>query len=536
MKLTILFLLFSLQLYAQKVETIAPNQPVITGTAFLIQYIITEPSLLVNIISPEFEGLQVVSGPNHYKGDAVVDGRVQPIENITYTLVSSKNGTIKIPGLTAVFKNGLKYSSLGENIEVVLPAQASYLSSSAYTDISVYSPASKTDIDKLIDQNIFIRTDISRKNVFVGEPVVATFTLYSRLQAVSEVVNTPSLYGFRAIDMLNINRPYQSVKTIGNKIFNTSVIRKLQLYPEQSGKLVIDEMQVRNQIEFDDPLLTNNKKKLEKILNSSTVAITVKELPSDKPQYFSGAVGKFTIEAEISKNKLAVNQQGRLVIRISGKGNFTQFSIPQVSWPKSFDVFEPVVNEQQDKTIVPMVGHSEYIFNFVHDSTGEFLIPPVSFSFFDPTAGTYKTIQTDAISFEILPAVNSAISNKVNDKKSGNLLLWILIPLVIVIGFLWYWKRKPEKTIVITQPNINKQPDIINQLMDLDLEKLSGKQACQELQKLTKRIYKERTLIHEQITELRSIEKDCELMAYSDISETFDKEELRNRLMRVLEG
>ena len=115
-------------------------------------------------------------------------------------------------------------------------------------------------------------------------------------------------------------------------------------------------------------------------------------------------------------------------------------------------------------------------------------------------------------------------------------MLWILIPLVIVIGFLWYWKRKPEKTIVITQPNINKQPDIINQLMDLDLEKLSGKQACQELQKLTKRIYKERTLIHEQITELRSIEKDCELMAYSDISETFDKEELRNRLMRVLEG
>ena len=115
-------------------------------------------------------------------------------------------------------------------------------------------------------------------------------------------------------------------------------------------------------------------------------------------------------------------------------------------------------------------------------------------------------------------------------------MLWILIPLVLFIGFLWYWKRKPEKTKVVTQPNISKQPEIINQLKALDLEKLSGKQACQELQKLTKRIYQERNLSPEQITELRSIEKDCQLMAYSDISETFDKEELRKRLIRVLEG
>ena len=117
--------------------------------------------------------MEVVSGPNHYKGDAVVDGRIQPIENITYTLVALKNGTIKIPGLTAVFKNGLKISSVAENIDVILPPQASYLSSSAYTDVSLYNPTSKTDIEKLIDENIFIRTDISKKNVFIGEPVVA---------------------------------------------------------------------------------------------------------------------------------------------------------------------------------------------------------------------------------------------------------------------------------------------------------------------------------------------------------------------------
>ncbi|MGZ8536799.1 MAG: BatD family protein [Flavisolibacter sp.] len=533
MKLTTLFLIFSLRLFAQKVETIAPTQPIITGTAFLVQYVITEPSLLVNIISPEFEGLQVVSGPNYYKGDAVVDGRIQPIENITYTLVASKNGSVKIPGLTAVFKNGLKFSSMAESIEVILPPQASYLSSSAYTDISLYKTTGKTDIDKLIDENIFIRTDISKKHVFIGEPVVATFTLYSRLQAVSEVVNTPSLYGFRAIDMLNINRPYQSVKTIGNKIFNTSVIRKLQLYPEQSGRLVIDEMQIRNQIEFDNPILSN-KKKLEKILNSSPISITVKELPVNKPQNFSGAVGNFTIEASLGENKLFINQQGRLVIRIKGKGNFTQFTIPQLVWPNGFDVFEPQINEQQDKTIVPMVGFTEYIFNFVHDSTGNYRIPPVAFSFFDPVSGKYKMIQTDSINLEILPSVSGSASNVGNKIKSRNRLIWILIPLVLLTSVLLYFKRKTIFAKSVVQTNNGNQSAIINQVIDLDVGKLSDKQACQELQKLTRRIYQERSLNPAQKTELQSIEKDCQLLAYSDISESFDREELKRRLIRVL--
>jgi hypothetical protein len=305
------------------------------------------------------------------------------------------------------------------------------------------------------------------------------------------------------------------------------------LYPEQSGRLVIDPMQIRNQIEFDDPLLSNNKKKLEKILNSSPVIINVKELPANKPSNYSGAVGRFTIEADINKNKLAVNQQGRLIIRIKGKGNFTQFTIPQVLWPTGFDVFEPAVNEHQDKSIVPMIGSSEYVFNFVHDSAGKYVIPPIAFSFFDPVLRTYKTIQTDPINIEILPAVSTSVSDQSNNTKSRNILLWILIPILLLIGFIFYWKRKP----VISKNDFQTksvEPSILSQLNELDLQKLQGKQACHELQKLIKRVYFEKTLTAEQKTELQLIEKDCQLMAYSDISESFDKEELRQRLMRVL--
>src|SRR4051812_46585547 len=104
--IAVLFLFFFQQLAAQKIQTVVPGQPVIVGTAFLVQYIISGSSDPVSIDTPVFDGIQLVSGPNIYKGNATIDGRSQPIQNVTYTLIAEKTGLLKIAGLNAVFKNG----------------------------------------------------------------------------------------------------------------------------------------------------------------------------------------------------------------------------------------------------------------------------------------------------------------------------------------------------------------------------------------------------------------------------------------------
>src|SRR5439155_25639827 len=106
---------------------------------------------------------------------------------------------------------------------LVLPQpKASFFSNSSYTDISLYHPSSTAEMQKLIDENIFVRTEVDKKTCFVGEPIVASFVLYSRLQSTSQVDNAPSLYGFSVMDMLDINEAHPGVKTIDGKIFNTS--------------------------------------------------------------------------------------------------------------------------------------------------------------------------------------------------------------------------------------------------------------------------------------------------------------------------
>src|SRR5947208_15498824 len=90
-----LVLFFFTASQAQRVKTIVPPSVVI-GNAFQIQYVITDASALLNISTPVLDSFKVVSGPNRYKGNSMVDGKSLPVENITYTVVPVSTGYLKI--------------------------------------------------------------------------------------------------------------------------------------------------------------------------------------------------------------------------------------------------------------------------------------------------------------------------------------------------------------------------------------------------------------------------------------------------------
>ncbi|MFL5809437.1 MAG: BatD family protein [Flavisolibacter sp.] len=531
---TAILLLFIQQLSAQNMQIILPTKPVTVGTAFLVQYVITDPAELVSLDAPLFEGLQIVSGPNQYKGNVVIDGKSQPIQNVTYTLIAFKTGTIKIAGLVARFKNGIVQKTADGMINVLPQPKASYLSASSYTDISLFAPSSKKGMEELIDENLFIRMDVDRTSCLVGEPIVATYTLYSRVQASSEVVNAPSLYGFSVMDMLDVNESHQEVKTLGNKVFNTSVLRKLQLYPQQTGKLVVDEMQLQNEIEFDDPMTPGTNTKLERVLFSRPVTILVKPLPAGKPSNFGGAVGEFSIEAELEKNTISADQPGKMIVTIRGKGNFIQFTPPLVNWPKGFDVFDPAFSDSLNKNNVPVTGSRSYVFNFVNDSAGNYNIDPVSFSYFDPHTSTYKSISTKPVGLKILPAkITIAKQNKLAARARKFNFLWILIAATVIAGMSWLYLRKSKK--LTRQLMVNNRTDYLEELIGLEMNNLSDKKACLEIQKIARKARKDLPLSTKHRNEFELIDKDCELLAYSDIADEYKKEELKLRLIRLLQ-
>jgi LPXTG-motif cell wall-anchored protein len=360
----------------------------------------------------------------------------------------------------------------------------------------------------------------------LGEAITATFKLYSRLQSTSEVINAPSLYGFSVMDILNINEAHQAVETIDGKIFNTSILRKLQLYPAQTGKLTIDEMQLQNSIEFNDSV-TGKKIKVEKLLASNPVEITVKPLPSKEPTDYTGAVGQFSISANLANSKIAANTQGKLIVTITGKGNFIQFGPPVIDWPKEFDVFDPVVSDEVNKNIVPTEGKRAYIFSFATDQIGNYSLAPVSFPFFDPFSGQFKKITSDSLKFEITAAKENANSRnekrKIGKVKSSWLYFIGLAALLIAALFL-LWKRKKQK---VNLPSVITKTNYQQKLSVISANQLSDKAFYSEIQKLLNEASKEYNLTQEQKQGLQHLQNECQLLIYSDIHSEGKKEEIQ---------
>lgn len=519
---------------AQKIQTILPDQSVVVGTAFQVQYIISNPGEAVSSTPPTFDSCRLISGPNIYQGNATIEGRQQSIQNIAYTLMPLKVGTLKIGSIKVYFKNGMEAQSSDTAIRVVPQPNASFLSQSSYTDITLYAPASKTDRQKLIEDNLFIKTEVDKKVCYEGEPVVATFKLYSRLQSSSEAEKSPAFYGFSVVDVLNTNQAHTAVETVNGKVFNTSVLRQVQLYPVQTGQLTIDEMYVQNEIEFDDTL-HHTKVKVEKEIVTKPIIVTVKPLPEKKPENFTGAVGSFTIEAHLQKAELPVNQEGKIIIIISGKGNFIQFGQPLIQWPRGTETFDPVLTDQLNKNTVPIEGRRTYEFGFAPNAIGTQVLPPVSFSFFDVTTGSFKTISTDTLYVNVTKAKRSILPDIVAPSKRAS-YLWILLSILIlcIVGVLLY--RKKRKQFDHQPREIEARSNYIQQIAALNLNELTDQQTCAAIQKILSAFSKEKaaSLSIQQKQELQSILKDCELQIYSHQS-TAGKEEIVIKAIKIIE-
>src|SRR3569833_2108854 len=54
-----------------------------------------------------------------------------------------------------------------------------------------------------IRKNLFLKVQVDKTTCYVGEPIVATYKLYSRLSSESKVTKRPSLNGFSVYDMVD---------------------------------------------------------------------------------------------------------------------------------------------------------------------------------------------------------------------------------------------------------------------------------------------------------------------------------------------
>ena len=451
------------------------------------------------VTPPSFKNFIVLSGPNQENSMSSVNGHVTQYSALVFILKPKQPGKISIDAATVniggkmyktnsaelLVKNALSGNGQGNNSAGnPFPGMDPFASARPSGDFTDYILRKGENVVDKVNKNMQLRLETDKTSCFVGEPIVATYKLYTRLKSESKLTENPAFNGFSVIDLTRPDISGYTRQKLNGREYNVYTIRKAQLYPLQPGNIDLEVAELENNIQFIKDEYVNKRGNdvyglfddfadavvpQEGIINqtvslkSKPVSILVKPLPEvNKPASFSGAVGDFSIEAQLQKKSFPANEAGRLVVRISGSGNLQLLTAPALQWPAGIDPFDPKATEELDKMSIPVSGSKTFEYNFSVNTPGTYSLPAIQFSYFDPRTATYKTVSTKDIFFNVTEATGPAnyatvpVSKK--ETVSGinkifNNRWWIIefLAAVLVIGLI-IWLRKEKRSTEKQQP------------------------------------------------------------------------------------
>lgn len=377
---------------AQTLTVTTDKNPALVGEQILIKFTVNAKAK--DFKSPNFQGLRILSGPNSSSSSSYsfVNGESKSEITTTYSyyVSASKEGNYTISS-ASVNANKKTISSNPLTIKVV---------------------KGKKQENNNIEKNLFITVNTTKKNIIVGEQIIVSYKLHTRLELENtELSQLPNLNGFWKKDLESSSRFKREV--IDGIPYNTAIIKKTVLTAQKSGKLEIDPIKVTcsiritNQRNRRDPFANffNTYNVREEIVSSKKITINVKDLPSPKPSNFSGGVGNFEISSKTDKNELNANDALTYTIKLTGTGNIELIKPFVIDFPKDFEVYDPKITEK-----IFQGGNKRSIKTFeyllIPRYKGDYKIPSYNFSFFDTKQKKYITKKTQVHSINVLKSNN----------------------------------------------------------------------------------------------------------------------------------
>ena len=273
------------------------------------------------------------------------------------------------------------------------------------------------------------------QSVFAGEPAVVSYYLYTSQMV--ESFSTQAERDYEGYGKSTFEQPtnlkYETVPYRDSR-YQRALIKRLVLYPQVPGRLQAPTLS--GVVQFSGVYSFLNKS-----LDSRPAWLEVKPLPAGKPSAYTGAVGSFSVSESYSESKITLGAALVCTVKITGRGNFSQFTAPSFPALKGFQVSEPSL---QDKLATPIEGTRFIYYTILPQSTGDYRIPGVRFSWFDSESGRYREYAGPEKEISVKPAnVLSYFSGLLQGGKPKT-----LNPLLLRAGYpnyrnysssFWFW-------------------------------------------------------------------------------------------------
>jgi hypothetical protein len=341
-----------------------------------------------NFTPPSFEKFRVVGGPSQSISNSWINGERNYSKTYTYFLAPKKRGSTNI-GQASIEVKGVIYKTSPIEINVT-----------AAVDI----PKDPNDPEYLASESIDLVAEISKTDPYLNEAISVVYKLY--------IAENTGIRTWNEIDKPRYNDFWsQNIDVKELKVqeglykgenYRFVVLKKTVLFPQKTGELSLEPLTLDISVEVPSNRRDIFGRRSTTTVNRTVTAgnrnIEVKPLPKQgRPENFSGAVGEFDFKVESSKKTLTTSEAFNLKLEVSGKGNLMLFELPEPILPSSLEIYDPEHSEDIKTSLNGTKGRILDNYTIVTNESGQYPIPPISFSFFNPKTKRYETINSEKI-------------------------------------------------------------------------------------------------------------------------------------------
>jgi hypothetical protein len=319
-----------------------------------------------------------------------------------YVLTPKSTGLKTIPSLELII-DGETYKT--KAIEINVLESRTQSSQQGNDDDNEKEDKTLIKPNNLKGKNNFYQFDVKamadKTDVYLGEQITVTYYLLSKVSLDNpDIYKRPEFKGFIKEDLENVSRLDFKKQIIDGETYNVALLSKYALYPLREGVLYIDSLAFRANVLSEDTFgsgFFRFSRPRQSTRESETIKVNVKKVPDkDKPLNFSGAVGSFEINSNLSSSDIRTGIPFSFFVKLRGRGNLQAIDRLNIKFSESLELFEV-----KQSYSISSLGFGEKIFEYVliPRQEGQHQIFEYVFSFFNPNTKKYEFISIEDIIF-----------------------------------------------------------------------------------------------------------------------------------------
>ncbi|RIH64807.1 protein BatD [Mariniphaga sediminis] len=429
--LVLAFVTLAAQAEQTRFEMSAPNA-VEMGQQFRLTFTLNDRGSNLQLPPNLNSNFDILMGPSTGQSTSIrtINGRTttEVTYSYTYILRSKSEGTFEIrPASIEIDGKVMESNSL--KIQVVKAQSQPQQQRQPQSGGSSSNQGSQS-VD-LGGDNLFLRMEMSKQNVFRGEQIIATVKLYADPNipiSGFEEVNLPTYEGFFTQDIEIPKQINFTREVYDNRIYQVGILKKTVLFPQQNGTLTVDpfsmtllvQQRVRPRSFFDD--FFSGIQTVRTTITSKQARVNVKDLPPS-PANFYGGVGNFSVSSEMSSEDVTTNDAVTLKVTINGTGNLRLIRNPELQLPTDFEVYDPRATDNVRATDNGVTGTKTIEYLFQPRFEGDYTVPSIPFVFFNPSTGSYVTRSTQEYTLHVEKGTGAESTTVLSSRQREDLQL-----------------------------------------------------------------------------------------------------------------